>query len=449
MQHFDVFVLGTGPAGGSIAAGLAHAGLRVGVCDDPVGGTCALRGCNPKKVLVAQADLVARARRLAGRGVATASIGLDWRDLVQFERTFTDPVPEATTRGLRKAGATVLEGLARFEGPQALTVGDASVEADHVVIATGAEPVPLPFEGAEHIATSADFFALEDVPPRVVFVGAGYVAAELAGALWAAGRSVTLFERSDRILPVFDEAHAARLVEMLRESGVDVRLEHTVSRVEKTGEEFVVHAQHGEEDIAVECDLVVHGAGRRPRLARLGLDAAGIDHDDRRGVLVDDDLRSTSNHQVFAAGDCAATDRWPLTPAAEHEARVVRAAILEGGAERPPAPILPTVAFTLPPIARVGMTASEAEEAGRNLRVEEGDTDRWGSVRKYGGAGGAYRVVVDADSDAILGAHLLGPGAEETINLFALAMEAGMSASRLGRLAFAFPTFASDVGNML
>jgi len=449
MERFDVFVLGSGPAGGKIAAGLARAGLAVGLADDPIGGTCALRGCNPKKVLVAQADLVERCRHLTGKGLAADSLRLAWPDLIRFKREFTDPVPDATTKGLREAGVTVLVGHGRFTGPRTLAVGDTAVEADHVVVATGATPVPLPFPGSEHVITSTEFLELDALPERIVFVGAGYVAAELAGVAHTAGAHVALLEMTPRILPAFDPEHAAKLAGMMRTAGLDLRLGHRVDRVERDDDGFAVHTEHDGETATVACDLVVHGAGRRPNIADLDLAAAGVSHDAAVGIAVDDDLRSTANPRVLAAGDCAATDLWPLTPAAEHEARIVIETILHGQRRRALRPVLPSVAFTLPPIARVGMLASEAHDRGIAVRVEAADMDRWSSTRKVGGQGGAYRVVIDRGTGLILGAHLLGPGAEETINLFALAMEARLPADQLKDVPFTFPTFASNVPNMV
>ncbi len=447
MERFDVFVLGTGPAGGKVAAGLARAGRRVGVCDQPIGGTCSLRGCNPKKVLGSQADLVDRGRRLAGHGVSR-SPELSWTDLVRFAREFTDPVPEKTRRGLEAAGATVLTGHGRFTGPRSLQVGDTAVEADDVVIATGAAPVPLPFPGAEHVIDSADLLRREDLPPRVVFIGAGYVASELAGVAQVAGAQVTVLEMAPRMLPLFEPELTDRLAGLLRAAGMDLRLGCKVTGITRRGEEFVVEAERDGATTRVAADLVVHGAGRRPHLEPLDLETAGVVHGPG-GVQVDDDLRSLSNPHVLAAGDCADTPLWPLTPAAELEARVVRDTILHGRRRHASHPVLPSVAFTLPPIARAGLLEQEARDRGLTVRVATGETDAWNSVRKAGGRGGGYKLIIDTGRDLLVGAHLLGPGAEETINLLALAMTARWSASDLGQLPFAFPTFASDVGAML
>jgi len=447
MERFDVFVLGSGPAGAKIAAGLARAGRRVGICDDPIGGTCALRGCNPKKVLVSQADLVDRARRLAGHGVSGAP-DLSWTDLVRFAREFTDPVPQKTRRGLEAAGVQVLAAHGRFLGPHRLQVGEAAVESEAVVVATGAAPVPLPFPGAEHVIGSAELLRLEVLPPRVVFIGAGYVASELAGVAHTAGARVSVLEMAPRMLPLFDPDLADRLAALLRESGLDLRLGCKVTGIERRRGEFVVQAEADGAPTEVACDLVVHGAGRRPQLAGLDLDAAGVVHGPA-GIAVDDDLRSVSNPTVLAAGDCADTPLWPLTPAAELEARVVRDAILHGKRRHASTPLLPSVAFTLPPIARVGLLEQEARDQGLRVRVAAGETDGWNSVRKAGGRGGGFKLVIDEERDILVGAHLLGPGADETINLLAVAMTARMAASSLGELPLAFPTFASDLGSML
>lgn len=447
MNTCDILVLGTGPAGGKIAAGLAHAGRDVIVADRPVGGTCALHGCNPKKVMVAQAELVARCRGLEGHGISSPP-GLDWADLERFTRSFTEPVTEATTKGLRKAGARVIDGHGRFTRPGTVRVGDTDVDAEFVVVAVGARPAPLPFPGAEHVMISDDFFTLRTLPRRIAFIGGGFVAAELAGVARTCGAETVVLQRGPRLLPGFDPDLADRLADLMRDGGIDVRVGHEVTGIERDGDGYLVHARDGDGGTSLRCDLVVHGAGRRPALDGLDLDAGGVTHGPR-GIAVDSESRSTSNPHVLAAGDCADTDLAPLTPAAEHQARLVLDTLLRDGRRRPQTPVLPGVAFTWPPLARVGMLEAEARDGGTAVRVSAGETDRWAAVRKAGGPGGGYKVIIDEKTDMILGAHLLGPGAEETINLFALVMAARMPASDLKGMPFTFPTFASGVGNML
>jgi glutathione reductase (NADPH) len=449
MESYDVLVLGSGPAGSKIAAGCARAGLAVALCDDPIGGTCSLRGCNPKKVLVAQAELVERVRRLQGRGLVAEAPGLHWPELVRFMREFTAPVSEATEKALTDRGVAVHHGHARFTAPREVAVGGRTLAATHVVIATGAEPVPLPFPGAELLATSTDVFDRDHLPERVVFVGAGYVSLELARVAAAAGAEVAVLEMAERILPAFDPDLTARLADLTRDLGIDLRTGATVVGVHAEEPGFRVEIEGddiGKEAIAT--GLVVHGAGRRPALAGLDLERAGVAHEPA-GVTVDDDRRSTSNPAVFAVGDAAASGLWPLTPAAEHDARIVIDQLTSGHSARPVSPALPSVAFTAPPIARVGLLESEARSRGLACDVRAGDMSRWNSVRKSGGAGGAYKILVDPGTDRILGAHLLGPGAEETINIFALAMQERVTASTLRTMPLAFPTHASDVGSML
>lgn len=448
-RHFDLVVIGTGSAATGAARTCAAAGWDVAVVDSrPFGGTCALRGCDPKKVLVGAAEVIDLVRRLDERGVKTTGATLDWPELMRFKRTFTDPVPAARERTFEAAGITTLHGRARFTSSASLQVGSEAVTARRVLIASGAKPARLGIEGEEHLATSTDFLELDALPRRIVMVGGGYIAFEFAHIAARAGADVCVLHRGARPLEGFDEDLVARLADATRALGVDLRLGHDVRGVERTADGFRVRAEHGSGDAVVPADLVVHAAGRTPEIDDLDLDAAGVKRE-RHGVQVDAYLRSVSNRAVYAAGDAAASGGLPLTPVAGREGAAVAENLLHGDRCTVDHRGTPTVVFTLPPLAAVGLTETDARAAGHRFRTRSEDTSGWYSARRVALEHSAFKVLVEEETDRILGAHLLGHHAEETINLFALAIRGDLRVSALKDLLYAYPTSASDVPYML
>lgn len=444
-QPFDLIAIGTGAAASTAASKCRKAGWRVAIVDArPFGGTCALRGCDPKKVLVGAADLLDSFRRLQGAGIS-GTARIDWADLMAFKRTFTRDVPTDREASFHAAGIATFHGTARFTGPNTLRVGDQELEGRHVLVATGAKPRPLDIPGAEYLRTSTDFLDLDVLPERIVFVGGGYISFEFAHVAVRAGAEVTILHRSDRPLGGFEPDLVDRLVEATRDLGVKVHLRSPVKAVEMDEDgTFVVHTPTS----TVATDFVVHGAGRIPDLEGLGLEAAGVAHD-KRGVQVDEHLQSVSNPHVYAAGDAAATPGWPLTPVASMEGHVAAGNMLGDKKRVPDYRGTASIVFTVPPLARVGATVAEAEAAGRDVEVRHGDMDDWYSYRRLAHAPARYKVLVDRETGQIVGAHLLGTHAEEVVNLFALAIRAGATARDLKQVPWGYPTHGSDLPYML
>jgi glutathione reductase (NADPH) len=280
-QTVGVLVLGAGMAGLAAARKAASAGERVAIVDTrPYGGTCALRGCDPKKVLVGVADVVDAQNRLRGYGVS-GEARIDWPSAVAFKRTFTEPVSERLERGLQVLGVVTLHGETRFVGGAAVEVGGERFTADRFLIATGARPRPLGMPGENLVATGTDFLDLEALPRRILFIGGGYVSFEFAHHTARAGSEATIAHRGARPLTAFDPDHVELLVTASRELGVDVRLGTEVAAVEQRGEASVARTHLGDE---IEVDLVVHGGGRIPEIDGMHLDAGGIAFDPLRGV---------------------------------------------------------------------------------------------------------------------------------------------------------------------
>lgn len=449
-KNFDLVVIGTGSAASTVASRCRRAGWTVAVIDSrPFGGTCALRGCDPKKVLVGAAEAVEWPRRLRGRGVTTDGVRIEWPELMRQKRSMIEAVPQNRETGFANAGIEAFHGRARFVGPTAVKVDDDVLEGRYVHVAAGARPADLPIAGREHLVTSEGFLELDELPRRVLFVGGGYISFEFAHVAARAGAEVTMLHRGPRPLVRFDPDLVNRLVARTRQLGVDLHLETEVVRIEKVGATFLVHARTNGETRTFDVDLVIHGAGRVPEIDDLGLDAAGVKWDSQQGVTVNQYLQSVSNPAVYAAGDAAASGGPPLTPVAGYEARIVAANLLNGNHATADYASVPSVVFTIPPLASVGLQEQDAREEGQRFTVKREDTAGWYSSRRVGETCSGYKVLVDEDTGRILGAHLLGPQAEETINLFAVAMRWGKTAADIKDLLFAYPTHASDVPYMV
>ena len=444
---YDLVVIGSGTAATGVANRARKAGWSVAVVDHrPFGGTCALRGCDPKKMLVGAAEAIDHARRMRGNGV-TGDLRIAWPELMAFKRSFTDAVPAQREESFRGKGIGIVHGKARFVSADTVDVGGQRLQGRHVLIATGAEPAPLQIRGAEHLATSDTFLELQSLPARIVFVGGGYIAAELSHIAARAGSRVTVLQHGPRMLKGFDAELVGWLMEKSEAIGIDVRTGTSVQALEKNGDTITVIAAAGGGESRIEADLVVHAAGRIPAIHDLDLDAAGIAAEHGR-LKLNAFLQSVSNPRVYAAGDAAQAGP-PLTPVSSLDAQVVAANLLEGNHRRSDYRGVPSVAFSIPPIAMVGLTGEQATQQGLRFRTRSANAASWYTAVQAAEPVYGYKVLVDEASDEILGAHLVGPHAEEVINLFALAIRHRIKAGDLKATVFAYPTGASDIGYML
>jgi glutathione reductase (NADPH) len=305
MAHYDLIVIGSGTAAQVAIGQVRAAGWSVAVIDHrPFGGTCALRGCDPKKMLVSGEEAIDAAARMAGHGVG-GDLAIDWPSLMAFKRSFTDPVPAKQERRYAKLGVDAFHGLARFASPDAVAVDGRTLQAQHILIATGAGPIPLGIPGEELVSTSDAFLELETLPRRIVLIGGGYVAAEFSHLAARAGAEVTILQRASRLLPHFDPDLVGWLTPRFTALGIRIETGTAVTRVERNGDGLQVRAsRQGAPDLEVACDLVIHAAGRRPDLGSLDLSTGQVAVQDGR-LQLDAHLRSISNPRVYAAGDAA------------------------------------------------------------------------------------------------------------------------------------------------
>ncbi|HEY2474791.1 MAG TPA: NAD(P)/FAD-dependent oxidoreductase [Candidatus Cybelea sp.] len=443
-DSFDLIVVGTGSAGTTAALRCARAGWRVAIVDErPFGGTCALRGCAPKKVLVGAAAVQDWTERMRGSGIEAPS-RIAWADLMRFKRTFTDPVPAQRQAELAESGITAYQGAARFAAPDTMTIAGHVAKARYFLLAIGARPATLNLVGEDLLITSADFLDLVALPKRICFIGGGYIAFEFAHVASRAGASPVILQRGSRVLTGFEPRLVDRIVAVSQAIGIEVRVNAEVEAVAKTSSGFQVTGRAGGAAFALECDLVVHAAGRVADLDGLGLEA-GVVERTPRGVAVTEFMQSRSNPSVFAAGDCADGGGLPLSPTAALEGDIAARNMLEGNRYSPDFSALTTLVFTIPPLGSTGLTTEQAQARGLKFSTREGDSSQWYSSRQNRARCSAYCVLIEEETGLILGAHLLGPHAEEVVNVFALAIRARVPAEELKDVLFGYPTGSSDI----
>ena len=437
-------------AGVNAARKCASNGWEVSIVDAlPYGGTCALRGCDPKKMLRRGAEIVDAARLMTGKGIDPGDLKIDWPDLMAHKRSFTETVPDKMESGLKKAGVETLHGKVRFANDTTLEFEDGRrVEARRFFIATGAKPRPLDVPGADLMVDSTEFLELPELPRRIVLVGGGYVSFEFAHIAARAGAAVTIIDRGERPLKAFDPDLVDLLLERTRAAGIDVQLRTGLVSVSRGSTAYDIRVETDNRERSLACDLVVHGAGRIPAIDDLDLGAAGIDRTEK-GVKVHPHLQSISASHVYAAGDAADTPGAPLTPVAVFEGKVAASNMLKGETTAPDYTGVPSAVFTIPELVRVGSLEAEAKEQGYDIEVNWTDASGWYSQKRIGETHAAAKFVDQAGTGRILGAHLFGPEYAELANIIGLAMRLDLTAKDLKKMVSAYPSTGSDLGSLL
>lgn len=437
---YDVVIIGSGASGTTVAFEAQAAGLKVAIVEERSwGGTCVLRGCDPKKVLVGAAEARNLSTRLRGKGIKEAAT-ISWTDLMAFKETFVEDVPESRLESFHEAGIETFFGPASFQNENTLQVGNDILSAKKIVIATGATPNTLKVEGQEHIQTSDDFLSLEKLPDSVVFIGGGYISFEFASIALAAGRDVHIIHHNSEPLKKFDPDFVAALVATLKEEGIHFHFDTDITKINKNGEKLHIEGKNG---FSLETDLIIGATGRTPNIAHLAIDKANIDYT-KKGITVNEKLQTPNHPHIYACGDVAATKGAPLTPVVSMEAALVAKNIL-GGNEKIDYPAIPSVVFTSPKLASIGISMEEATANPEKYQIKNHDTTNWYTYRRTNEKIALAKIIEDRETGQIKGAHFLSEEADYMVNYIAILMKANLTLADLQSVIFAYPSPASDL----
>jgi glutathione reductase (NADPH) len=449
-EHFDVFVIGTGTAGKRVAYACIEAGLKVAIADNrEYGGTCANRGCDPKKVLTSFTEILDRSTKMQGKGI-TRQPEFSWEDLMEFKKTFIDAVPAATEKKLEKLEIKMFHQSPRFLDENTLSVEGKTVTADKIIIATGLKPMELDIPGRDHALGSDDFLNLEQLPESMLFIGAGYIGMEFAHIAARLGVKVTMIDVAPRPLTNFDEDLVKYLQQYSKEElGIEFIFNAEVIEIEQLRKNFRVKAIQNGKEISAKAELVFNTAGRVPSIDELDLEKGRVDFS-KKGITVNEYLQSPSNKNVYACGDVSASEGLPLTPLSSQEARVVANNLLHPESlEVAKYPPQPTVVFTSPKLASVGMGEDEARKKGYEFEVKQKLASDWFNAKHINEKLYAYKTLIDNKTGEVLGAHLIGPEAPEVINMFVMVMCGKLNCQDVKKMIFAYPTWGNDIKGML
>lgn len=436
-KKFDTIVIGSGVAGMATASSLASSGQNVAIIEEDLwGGTCPNRGCDPKKVLVSAVEARDHIQQLQGKGLDTIP-NVNWPELMAFKETFTSPVPEQTKESLESAGVETFTGKAEFIDTQRLKVNEEELKADQFVIAAGARPSLLDIEGKEHFLTSRDFLSLPAMPETITLVGGGYIAFEFAAIANAAGADVHVIQHNDRPLKDFDQELVDLLVKQLETKGVKFHFNVDISKIEKTS---IGYALSDDSSFKLNTDLVFCTTGRIPNTDTLNLENAGVEYD-KKGITVNDHLQ-TSNPAIFAIGDILSKTQPKLTPVCSFESSYVIAYLTGKNTEPISYPSIPTMVFSGPKLAQIGITAPDNEEGYELSTI---DATKWFSYHRTNEPISKIKIITDKKTGLLVGAACLNNEADELINYFSQLIERKVSASEVANHIFAYPTIASDL----
>jgi glutathione reductase (NADPH) len=441
---YDLFVIGAGSGGVRASRIAAGHGARVAVAEEfRIGGTCVIRGCVPKKLLVYASQFADDLGHAADYGWAVDGARFDWPRLRDAVARDVDRLNAAYTRTLETNQVTQFLDRAEITGPNSvlLKASGQTITAGAILVATGAWPVMPDFPGAEHCITSNEVFHLETLPKRVVIAGAGYIALEFAGIFNALGSEVTVVNRSDTILRSYDIDLRDRLLAITRARGITYRFNARFDRVDKQDDgSLVLHAHDGE--APVTADIVMVATGRRANTTGLGLENAGIVPGERGEIPVDGEGRTTCS-SIFAVGDV--TDRVQLTPVAIREGHAFADAQYGGKRTAVSYDAIPSAVFSQPPLAAVGMTEAEAREKIGDIRVLTSDFRPMKNIFSERIERGYYKLVIDAATDRVLGIHMIGPDAPEILQAAAIAVKAGLTKADFDATVALHPSMAEEL----
>jgi pyruvate/2-oxoglutarate dehydrogenase complex dihydrolipoamide dehydrogenase (E3) component len=448
--NFDAIVIGAGQAGPPLAGRLSAAGMTVALVERHLfGGTCVNTGCTPTKTLIASAEVAHLARRGAEFGVNIGGVSVDLRAVSRRKDAVVAKSRTGIERWLRSMDrCTVYQGHARFVSPREVRVGDASIRAERIFINVGGRALVPNLPGVDRVPhlTNTSMMALESLPRHLVIVGGSYIGLEFAQMYRRFGSTVTVIEKAPRLISREDEDVSAAIKALLEAEGIAVRTDAQCIRLERHGEDIVVGVDCTEGAPEVVGSHILLAVGRRPNTDDLGLDRAGVSLDDRGYIVVDDELR-TEVPGIWALGDC--NGKGAFTHTAYNDFEIVAANLLDGDSRRVTDRIPCYALFIDPPLGRVGLTETAARAAGRKVRVGKRPMTRVNRAVEKGESQGFMKIVVDADSQEILGAAILGVGGDEAVHGIIDTMAAKAPYRTLQRAVHIHPTVSELIPTIL
>ncbi|WP_326523602.1 glutathione-disulfide reductase [Sphingomonas sp.] len=440
---YDLFVIGAGSGGTRAARVSAAHGARVAVAEEyRVGGTCVIRGCVPKKLLVYGAHFaedLKDAQRFGWR--VPSAPEFDWKCLQENVLAEVDRINGAYTSTLESHSVEIIPERAVVTGPNSVKLaGGREVTAERILIAVGARPAVPECKGSEHGITSNEVFHLDAIPRRVLIAGAGYIANEFAGIFHQFGAHVTLINRSDVILRSYDAQIRDRLLQISMMKGIDFRFHAEFAGIEKQADGSLKVSMTNHDPVEVDC--VMFATGRVPNTEGLGLESAGIELDAKGAVPVDEDSQS-SCPSIYAVGDV--TNRVQLTPVAIREGQAFADTVFGGKPTRVDYDCIPAAVFSHPPIAGVGMTESEAKQKLGNVRVYTSDFRAMKNVLANRNERCLYKMICEAETDRVVGLHMIGPDAPEILQAAAIAVKARLTKADFDATVALHPSMAEEL----
>jgi glutathione reductase (NADPH) len=442
MADFDLFVIGAGSGGVRAARVSAAYGARVAIAEEhKVGGTCVIRGCVPKKLLVYGAHFAEDLDDAAMFGWDVPQKRFDWptlRDNVLAEVTRLEG---AYTETLTNHQVTIFHERAVLTGPNSIRLASGKeITADKILIATGAHPTMPKIEGVEHAISSNEVFHLKELPKRIVIAGGGYIANEFAGIFHQFGSHVSLVNRTDVILRQYDQQIVDRLMQISIRKGIDFRFHATIDRIEKRDDGTLHVTMTGCDDI--QADQVLFATGRNPNTMGLGLEAAGVELGEKGQIKVDADNRSNVP-SIFGVGDV--TDRIQLTPVAIREGQAFADTFFGNRPHQVDYNCVPSAVFSHPPLAGVGMTEGQARNKLGQVKTYTSDFRAMKNVLAGRNERSLYKLVVDGSTDQIVGIHMIGPDAPEILQAAAIAVKAKLKKADFDATVALHPTMSEEL----
>jgi pyruvate/2-oxoglutarate dehydrogenase complex dihydrolipoamide dehydrogenase (E3) component len=448
---YDAIIIGTGQSGPSLARRLVAAGQKVAVIERKLfGGTCVNTGCTPTKTLVASAYAAHLARRANEYGITTGgTIGVDMKAVKARKDAVVGVSQQGVERSLKTLpGCTVYQGHGRFVGPKRIAVGRSVLSADRIFVNVGGRAFVPPIPGLDRVPffTNSSILNIEFLPPHLVVLGGSYIGLEFAQVYRRFGSEVTVVELAPRLIAREDEDVSLAVAEFLKEEGIEVRVDANVLGVQKRGDGIAVAVQSSGKTLSIEGTHVLVAIGRRPNTDDLGLEEAGIATDPRGYIQVDDQLR-TNVPGIWAMGDC--NGRGAFTHTSYNDFEIIAANFLDNEQRRVSDRILAYALYTDPPLGRVGMTEAEVRKTGRPALISTMPMERNSRAFEKGETKGFVKVLVDRESEQILGASFLGLAGDEVVHCIIDAMYAKAPYTVIRRAMHIHPTVSELIPTML